>query len=156
MYLNTSAVSISTTMAVVNAEPDIYRDNTAVQIWLNSMGLSEYYDIFIKHGFGEQMASLLKLSEQELDNMGIRKLAHRKRILWQIQNNRNMVLNNDGSGYGVNINTNPQYDQMYENANVAHGFAKNTVEHHMVQPIRMYENGDTPMGYENYKEDNQG
>eukprot|EP01084_Bolivina_argentea_P066290 120832_1 len=85
-----------------NAEPDVYSDDNALQMWLTSIGLMEYFDIFIQQGFGEQMSTLSALTDHDLEKMGINKLAHRKRILLQIENNKNMINNQYNNGYNEN------------------------------------------------------
>lgn len=61
-----------------------YTDAMALRLWLNNCGLPQYYDLFVEHGFDEQMATIITLNDLDLQNMGIGKLSHRKVILNQI------------------------------------------------------------------------
>merc|ERR1712228_51367 len=71
----------------LNAEPDVYSDKNALLLWLKSIGLMEYLDLFIEQGFDTQMSTLSSLTDDDLISIGIEKCAHRKRILLQIENN---------------------------------------------------------------------
>merc|ERR1712228_105475 len=79
----------------LNAEPDVYSDKNALLLWLKSIGLMEYLDLFIEQGFDTQMSTLSSLTDDDLISIGIEKCAHRKRILLQIKNNKSVIFNVD-------------------------------------------------------------
>ena len=66
---------------------DPFSDSAALKMWLQSMDLLEYLDLFIEHGFAHKMSALKLLNNEDLKDMGISKTAHRKTILAQIANN---------------------------------------------------------------------
>ena len=70
-----------------NAEEAIYGDSAALRMWLNNIGMVQYYDTFIQHGFGDAISALQTINDGDLTMMGISKLAHRKIILMQVANN---------------------------------------------------------------------
>eukprot|EP01084_Bolivina_argentea_P019731 36697_1 len=75
--------------------------------WLNNIGLIEYSDIFIENGFSDGIDELLDLNNNDLKDMGISKVAHRKRILKQIGNgnskdNDNIMEGGENNTVGVN------------------------------------------------------
>eukprot|EP00483_Globobulimina_turgida_P008523 UN08540 len=146
---------------MLNAEPDVYSDHNALSMWLNSIGLMEYFDLFIEQGFGEQMLTLSTLTDADLIKLGITKLAHRKRILIQIQNNQNVIYNvNNVNQPQFEQNEDEENDEMYENdendenMNIGPGIQQN-----MVTPTGEDQNDGTPMEeeeeyeYEEYDED---
>eukprot|EP00483_Globobulimina_turgida_P009621 UN09640 len=118
----------------INAEPDVYNDHTAIQMWLDSMGMMEHYDLFVKHGFADQMMTLSILTDKDLIDIGITKMAHRKKILLQIGNNKNMIGKMDGNGWeaptvfpaakSISINNNV-HNEMYSNVNSGMGETPN-------------------------------
>ena len=84
-----------------NTEDAIYGDSAALRMWLNNIGMVQYYDIFIEHGFGEAISALQTINDGDLTMMGITKLAHRKIILMQVAHNGILVQN----GNRINIGT---------------------------------------------------
>ena len=60
----------------MNKESDVKEPNTSVYLWLKDIGFPEYYDIFVKNGFGD-IRSLKFLNTDGLEKIGIRKLGHR-------------------------------------------------------------------------------
>ncbi len=56
----------------------------------------EYYDLFVEQGFGEQMNMLSTLTDEDLQGIGITNMTHRKKILLQIQKNKNITPGTDG------------------------------------------------------------
>jgi len=73
-------------------------DDDALKVWLNNIQMAEYYDLFNEQGFCEHMDSLQKLTNDELREMGITKMAHRIKILSKIENDTQYV--SDGEGVG--------------------------------------------------------
>ena len=56
--------------------------------WLEEVGLLQYYDLFVENGFGdgEQLEiALSEMTNEDLKDMGVSKVAHRKLILKQIK-----------------------------------------------------------------------
>lgn len=61
-----------------------FSNETTLKFWLNSIGMNEYLELFIKEGFGDdiaQMRALTNLTDNQLKSIGINKLAHRLLIL---------------------------------------------------------------------------
>eukprot|EP01083_Nonionella_stella_P237755 833766_1 len=56
---------------------DPYSDSNALHMWLHNVGLTEYYQLFIDQGFGDKMSALSTLTEDDLKEIGITKMAHR-------------------------------------------------------------------------------
>merc|ERR1711971_1114280 len=54
---------------------------TALREWLKGMDLEEHYDVFAEHGFDTKMKALKAVTEEDLKEMGIAKMADRKTIL---------------------------------------------------------------------------
>merc|ERR1712129_570289 len=54
---------------------------TALREWLKGMDLAEHYDVFAQHGFATKMKALKAVTEEDLKEMGIAKMADRKTIL---------------------------------------------------------------------------
>merc|ERR1712113_981447 len=70
---------------------------------MGTLGMEQYYSLFIEQGFGDKMTALSKLNDNDLKEIGITKMAHRKVILEQIQSNKHYTTNyNNGNyeGYG--------------------------------------------------------
>ena len=74
-----------------------------LESWLSELDLMDYYNIFLQNGFGDaesvDFRALQSLKEQNLKDLGIKKMAHRILILQQIKkdkqgdgNNNNMVV----------------------------------------------------------------
>eukprot|EP01084_Bolivina_argentea_P168210 291766_1 len=61
--------------------------NIELKTWLNSIGMIEYFDVFTKQGFGEQMSMLFTLTDNDLLTMGIQNLDDREKILLAINKN---------------------------------------------------------------------
>eukprot|EP01084_Bolivina_argentea_P038399 70984_1 len=84
-----------TTTTLVTSEPDTenqpFSHQNALKMWLNNIGLIEYFDIFIENGFNDGTAELLDLTNQDLKDMGINKVRHRKLILKQIDGNKQEI-----------------------------------------------------------------
>ena len=76
VLLNTSDNAASVNVVVTG--DDIYSDENTVRVWLNSMGLVQYFDAFIDNGFGEHMRTLSTLSDEDLVDLGISDLEHRQ------------------------------------------------------------------------------
>merc|ERR1712130_631840 len=92
-----------------------------------------------------------------MGNMGITKIAHRKRILFQIQNNNNnMIYNNMKAQFdGYNDGYNNEYNEHDENENGGPGSANNEFyDNNLVTPIGGHENDVTPTGNGNDNNDN--
>ena len=71
--------------------------NQAVNGWLNEIGLSEYYGLFINSGC-DDMETILSLTDDDLKELGIHKLGHRKKIMNHIGKQTN-------SGKATNFGT---------------------------------------------------
>merc|ERR1712154_630861 len=93
----------------ISAEPDIepdvelqpkptenalapFSNDNALKMWLNNIGLIEYYDTFVENGFSEGTEVLSDLNNEDLKDMGIKKVAHRKKILKQIARNKEQMI----------------------------------------------------------------
>eukprot|EP01084_Bolivina_argentea_P148036 258904_1 len=87
--LVSSTSNMNTTEQEQNIEinQDPYSDTNALRMWLDNIDLIQYHDVFINEGFGDHMSALHKLNNDDLKDMGINKIAHRKVILEQIKNN---------------------------------------------------------------------
>eukprot|EP01084_Bolivina_argentea_P309252 534920_1 len=60
-----------------------------ISLWLNKdVKLAEYFDLFVENGF-DKMEYIVYITEQDLIQIGINKLGHRKHILRQIQQFKN-------------------------------------------------------------------
>eukprot|EP00483_Globobulimina_turgida_P003782 UN03788 len=64
-------------------------------MWLNNINLMVYYDLFVEHGFADGTSTVFDLNSDDLQEMGITKVAHRKLILKQIANNKQQILNTE-------------------------------------------------------------
>ncbi len=61
-----------------------------LESWLNNVGLTKYYTVFVENGFGDghrTNAALLDLNDDDLMDIGITNKEHRKLILNQIKQN---------------------------------------------------------------------
>eukprot|EP01084_Bolivina_argentea_P245811 411464_1 len=139
----------------VNAEPDVYNDErqSAVKMWLDNIDLVQYYQLFVEHGIGDEMNKLLNLTEEDLENMGIKKMAHRKRIILQIDNDRNMCVKHASSGgNGEQYNDDDMYENVNDNGYVHDGNGMLQNDHDdntMIGPVvenDIVTKGATPMG----------
>merc|ERR1712176_1571854 len=62
----------------------IFSNANTIKIWLNGIGMGQYLQLFIDEGFGDELPqseALQCLTDQQLKEMGIKKLAHRNLIL---------------------------------------------------------------------------
>ena len=62
--------------------------NQAVMGWLNEIGLNNYYWLFINSGC-DDLETILTLNDNDLREMGIQKLGHRKKIMNHIAKQTN-------------------------------------------------------------------
>eukprot|EP01084_Bolivina_argentea_P074338 134866_1 len=95
MQTDINGVDIGKQNVVVN---DTYSNKNTLKYWLNDIGLDEYFDIFVKEGFGDdisQMETLETLTNDQLQSMGIQKIAHRNLILSRIEKLNILVQHND-------------------------------------------------------------
>eukprot|EP01084_Bolivina_argentea_P066287 120826_1 len=53
---------------------DPYSDNTALRMWLESIDLFEYYNLFIQQGFGDKMMAMKSLTDNDLKELGIMRM----------------------------------------------------------------------------------
>eukprot|EP01084_Bolivina_argentea_P052999 97291_1 len=60
-------------------------DNISLKCWLESINLSEYYDIFVLNGFGNVSDLTKNVQKQDLIDIGIKKVGHRLKLLDAIQ-----------------------------------------------------------------------
>ncbi len=60
--------------------------------------------MFIQHGFGHKMHQLQALTNEDLKEMGIVRIAHRKEIIKQVQNNTQQLLSINGLNEGDHMN----------------------------------------------------
>ncbi len=52
---------------------------------LTDLGLSQYYNVFVEQGFDDQVSSLSEITENDLKEMGIKKIGHRRAIMKQVR-----------------------------------------------------------------------
>eukprot|EP01084_Bolivina_argentea_P287979 494192_1 len=55
-------------------------DNGELHAWLNDIGLVKYYELFIKHGYGNNINKLNSIDDATLIKIGVDKMAHRKAL----------------------------------------------------------------------------
>lgn len=53
--------------------------------WLDGIGMKQYQFLFVEEGFGDRFQDILHLKEEDLKELGVAKLAHRKRLSAEIQ-----------------------------------------------------------------------
>ncbi len=70
---------------VTNGENDEENVQNPLKRWLNDIELSEYYDLFVEHGYSDRMSEIIKLNNDDLKHIGIGKIVHRKVILIKIE-----------------------------------------------------------------------
>jgi len=56
-------------------------DNISLKAWLADCGMSEYFDLFQESGFEDDLLALVEVDEDDLKELGIEIMAHRKIIL---------------------------------------------------------------------------
>eukprot|EP01084_Bolivina_argentea_P287980 494195_1 len=56
-------------------------DNGELHAWLNDIGLVKYYELFIKHGYGNNINKLNSIDDATLIKIGVDKMAHRKALV---------------------------------------------------------------------------
>merc|ERR1712232_789233 len=62
----------------------IFSNENTLKMWLDGIGMTQYLQLFLDEGFGDDLAqsdALSKLTNDDLSRMGIKKLAHRNVIL---------------------------------------------------------------------------
>eukprot|EP01084_Bolivina_argentea_P161340 280879_1 len=64
-----------------NNNNDIYGNDFALKTWLNNINLGIYFDAFKKHGFADQIGYIQEITEQDLIDIGVDKVGHRRAIL---------------------------------------------------------------------------
>merc|ERR1712107_205448 len=72
-------------------------EQTELRQWLGEIGLTQYFDLFVEHGYGADTSQLKKLDDATLIRMGIKKMAHRKRILLEQINTEDFNFGEDAS-----------------------------------------------------------
>eukprot|EP01084_Bolivina_argentea_P077168 139892_1 len=105
--------SVSTTIATDNIVQKIDKgEPSKIQLasWLKNISLMEYYDIFTANGYTQGQNLMTALSEttnDDLKEMGIKKVAHRKLILNQIKQDQNktqnMEMKQDEKAFAVEV-----------------------------------------------------
>lgn len=110
--------------AAVSAEPG----GITLESWLNELGLIEYYQSFKQHGFGDNIKALYSLKDDDLKDLGVQKMGHRKLILTKIYeeylaaNNQQKDGNMSGykmdTGYNLNEGNNLNVNNLNFNLNV--------------------------------------
>merc|ERR1712129_152881 len=53
--------------------------------WLNGMNLTQYYNAFVENGFGEQLMAVTELNDDDLKQIGVKLMGHRKLLLREIR-----------------------------------------------------------------------
>merc|ERR1740123_2804458 len=79
------------------AKNDVFNNANTLRLWLNSIGMSQYLQAFIDEGFGDEMSqtdALQCLTNGQLKEMGVNKIAHRNLILTNV----NKLTMNEGLG----------------------------------------------------------
>eukprot|EP01084_Bolivina_argentea_P302938 522973_1 len=85
---------------VINLDP--YSNHMTLKVWLDNINMGQYYNIFEKNGFSEEINTLTDVTDNDLEKMGIHKIAHRKKILREIvilsgeQNQNNIISKHPG------------------------------------------------------------
>ena len=63
---------------------NINKDSECIKLWLkNDVNLSDYYDLFMEHGF-QNMDDVLTLDMEQLNLFGIKDINHKIKILHDI------------------------------------------------------------------------
>lgn len=61
------------------------RVDNVVYKWLDNIGLSQHYNLFMRNGI-EDMETIMTLSKEDLSSIGVDKLGHRNKIMGRIRN----------------------------------------------------------------------
>ena len=85
----------------------MYPASVRLKMWLDNIGMMQHYKLFLINGFGEDILKLKDVNDSMLINMGIRKLAHRKLILMNI----NLV---DVDTKELDLGENEQDEELYD------------------------------------------
>ena len=84
MFVNTSVIQLT------RAPKIDYREISTVCEWLNGIKMKQYIDVFHKAGY-ERIEDVVEVKEQDLLDMGIKLIGHRKKIHKSIQEIRTTV-----------------------------------------------------------------
>ena len=84
MFVNTSVIHLT------RAPKIDYREISTVCEWLNGIKMKQYIDVFHKAGY-EHIEDVVEVKEQDLLDMGIKLIGHRKKIHKSIQEIRTTV-----------------------------------------------------------------
>jgi len=71
-----------------------YSSSMSIQVWLDSLSLSQYLSQFITHGY-DTLERCAALTSADLDIIGVTRPGHKKRILSSIINTHEEPLNAD-------------------------------------------------------------
>merc|ERR1711920_105965 len=86
-------------------------------MWLGNIGMIQYYDNFIKHGFGDVMEPLFDLTDYDLEKMGIEMVAHKKIILKRIEKHKQQMNEGQGGVVGITVDgDSSDGDDLFETA----------------------------------------
>eukprot|EP01084_Bolivina_argentea_P044750 82331_1 len=94
-----NSINSSNNIEEIN-EPNEQPGAITLKSWLTNIDLMEYYDVFVENGFGvghNTDATLFDLNDEDLMDMGITKVAHKKLILNQIKHSDDSDMSNDSS-----------------------------------------------------------
>eukprot|EP01084_Bolivina_argentea_P035218 65334_1 len=86
---------------------EVTTKNKKVSNWFNNdVGLSEYYETFMKHGYNNLNTIKLISSKQDLEEMEIKMKGHQTMLMFEIQKLKNSTNTTDTIQANGNTNTN--------------------------------------------------
>eukprot|EP01083_Nonionella_stella_P037737 102862_1 len=100
----TAAAQPSKPRSVSQSQHTTPPKSNTLQAWLNEIALGQYYNVFIQHGYGQQISGLSDLTDERLKAMGISMIAHRRTILKHIKSSNNSQSNASHAPQSNNVN----------------------------------------------------